>query len=286
MVFSVFLKQTAVFGVAPLLLFALRRQSVRKTAVDAAYAICFGFLLTAPFIAVGYSPSLLYGTIGIKMNDFTSTSKIVKFDNVASKGAFNIWPLITYLLGHRGYWDRFWLEDSIQLPLNGPTLLRWGLFIFGIYAVAFMFIILRSAKQSRSSEELFRISAAFTLGAMILLTRVATRYFLIPIAFLTLDLAWRKSKCSIGALLILTVTSFIGLYGDLTIQAMSIPGMNMDLSPSRNPVNAAFWTLYTQDPYITLLSALNVVAFLLVLLSLRANQVRKNDQTDSSVPLH
>lgn len=275
-------KQTVILAVLVIAVFYLLRYPWRRSLEGAATAVLLVSILSLPFVLNGYPPSVtldptlavlwIHGRTGAE-----TAFQVVSFD------AFNVWTLAT------GVWDGASGARRFQFPDNVPALgeltyqdlgsVLLALSVLG--AITWLLLHRRAARGSRPS--IFLLVGIVFLAEFVLPTRSVSRYFLFPLVFGVFGLTGRARWLSSSAIVILSVTTLVGIYGSMVTTLEDFPEHAPALAPENNLVSAAMLDLFRSDLFITVAATLNLLALPLMGGALWW-QTREEDAVRASVP--
>jgi hypothetical protein len=263
-------KSTAI----PMLFFisvlALKKFGFRRSILGISHAINISFLVTIPLLFAGYSPSIIYSVVVGKIFGFdTPWNTATGFS--ATLDAFNIWPLLTYLMGARGD-ARFTylLPSSMSLVGEIPYIL---------IAVIMLMTVLFDNGRSENMGSSFPILVIIALALPMLQMDKISRYFLLAFPFLILSFKNLSSRLYHYLIATFSVTTFISMYGLFVMHTIRWPWAlaPTNFIPSVNAANGFIAQIFTNDVFITICSVANLIGFVLLLRNtLRIRRTLKN----------
>jgi len=260
LIIAVLVKQTALFALPLLAIYSWKKYGLRRTFIDGCWGIITGFVVTAPLILVGYSPSTIYRSVAGQVLNFANPTA-----SYASSDTFSFWTLANGLRGLQGFW-RIWapfplMFNYVNLPFSAA-----GSALFIVLTIAVLVALIRGRTGKGLDESLFVSIAAVMCWYVAFSTLASARYLLLALPFLILALGISGVRARLLAIVALSTISFLSMYGVLMVIAVrgEWPVYFGLGNPSTNPLSDAVYQLYTSDWTITI----GALALLLVAVTL------------------
>jgi hypothetical protein len=243
--------------------FLLRSFSFKRSVHAISWTVIAVFLVLTPLLLTT-APSLPLDYITQSINAQNPVgSGAAKYIYVSYDG-YNLWPLLTYFVSGqvgkaRLYFpasEPLWSGLSYTFVSNAATLAFVATLLLGL---------LFKRRLATRGLILLPFLAAATLGLVVLRTGVSPHHFLLALGLLIVSIASFRSVGGYLAIVgLLTLTTFVSLYGSLGVALASAPEFGPPLDPRTNSVTRLFIALYQSDRFITLATLANVVSLLIL----------------------
>lgn len=241
----------------------LMRHPVRRNVYALSWATLLTFVILSPLL-VSIGPSLPQDYLLNTYTTQTVTDSAVDQYNYVSNDGYNIWPLVTAIAsGQSGHSRLYFPQDS--LVVSGFSYATLGNLIFGAIAVVLLVALLAVALRHPPGGFYLPFAAAALMALLVFKTGVSAHHFLIALPLLLVSRKFLPSTIYYLAAAVVTVTSFVGMYGSLGFSLLGVGNLVPALEPARNGVTRFFMALFLNDRFITFAAIGNAVVLLIAI---------------------
>ena len=217
-------KQSALFFVPLLVPVIFLKSGLTRGLAAGGRSLIATFFVLLPWFLVGLSPAyVLSVSLGdIAVNAISpSPTGIAPWQLSVSRGASNIWPLVTWLANNQHGLARFQFPDSLSNQAFGLPYVEFGLVLAGLGVSAALVELWRAHRAQRLDSEYLLLIVISFLWIFTVLTRMSARYLamVLPVSLLLLStsLTERTGKALFGTLTLVLAFSLAAEPG-LTVQ--------------------------------------------------------------------
>jgi hypothetical protein len=268
LILSLLTKQTAIPPVVLMLILMIKKYGFKKILTSITFPLTCIFLLLFPYLYSGYSLLFIINvSIGDKVFNKIAREQalgIPEWQKVVSGGAYNIWPIMTFVFNHQLGWSRFTYPDFSSNQIFRTTYNKFGLYLTSFFFILILLLSLISSKTRNDNEEakIAYMLYLIVFSSYLFLTRMHERYLFLTIPFLIIAFPWIKNK-KIFIMLYgsLTLTFFLSIYAILSLTATWVPQFLPNFIPNANPFNSLAFLFTSNDFLISTLSIVNILIF-------------------------
>jgi GT2 family glycosyltransferase len=259
-ILAVLSKQTALFLAMFVVPAIVAKSGIVPSIKAAGRSLIFTFLVLLPLFLAGLSPAHVVNvSLGDILVNTVSTAPvgIAPWQQVVSRGDFNIWPLITAFLNNQHGASRFQYPDYLGSQILGLPYVQFGLLLAGIGYILVLVELWRSRRSHRLDSEVLLLIVLGFLWLFEVMTRLSSRYLalVIPIVFLL----WAAPiSRRLGRIVVALLT------GILTVAVMVDLGITVAQVTGTAPALPSLSALQVYDGFITAVSLLQLGTFCLV----------------------
>lgn len=252
-------KQTMALPVFLTAVYYLRLFPFRQTLQGFSVATPLVLLVSMPYLAAGYPPSIALDPILGSIFIFGGSEMEEAFQTV-SFDSYNLWSLVTLWRDGAHGLSRLHFPDQTGLgPLSYHQV---GVLAFFAAIAGLTLWLLTSRRVSKEPQLIFLVLALGMLAELLLPTRSIARYLVFPLIFALVAAGGAQIKAAWFVVGALTLTSLVGMYGSVASGLESSAFLAPRLAPANNPLSALALHVFRSDPAITLGALLNLAALL------------------------
>jgi Gpi18-like mannosyltransferase len=256
--FAFLTKTTAVPLAFFMAIFAFKKFGLRGSITPLSRGIIAAFVASSPLLLAGYSPSILYSVV---LGKALGAEMYLKETGIVTLDTFNIWPLVTYFLGASG--------DQRFLYHSTPIMVRIGQMFYLLITINLMIRVVFDKDRTDHGWN-YLVLATVAVSMPLFVIAAISRYFLLALPFIILSSKVINRRIYYYLITVFSFTTFISLYGVMAMHTIRWPGAIApeNFIPSKHPLNQLIVLLFTNDMFITISSLLNIIGFILLLISL------------------
>jgi hypothetical protein len=253
----------------------LRKFSWRQNVESISWTVIGSYIIMAPFL-LHFAPSFPV--------DYVKRMFDVQLANGAevalvSKGAYNIWPLVTgFFEGQSGLGRLQFPEDSTLINGMGYGQVS-NLIFLALVAMIGEFFLFRP-KACKSARSYLPLIAVGMLGWSMFLTDMGARYFIYALGLIIASRPGIRTIPFFAIVGVLTVTITITTYGVLGGAIENVPQFAPALHSSNNILTRLVMDLYAADWFITLGVLANLAALILLAVEAALQALRARDSIE------
>lgn len=238
----------------------VRKFAWRRNVEAVSWTVVGSFIVMAPFLFY-FAPSFPIDYVK-RMSDVQLAGGAEMA--LVSKGAYNIWPLVTGLVeGQSGLGRLQFPEDATLVGGLGYGQISNIMMMALVAAIGAVFLL--RPKTSRAARNYLPLLALGMLGWSMFLTDMGARYLIYALG---LTIASRPALRTIPYFAVvgaLTATVTVTTYGVLALAIETVPHLAPALHSSNNPITSLVMDVYGADWFITFGVLVNTGALALLL---------------------
>lgn len=254
-------KQTVLLPVLAVAVFYMMRFGLRRSLEGFSAAMVAVLVVILPFTLNGYPPSIAIDPTlaGVWVHGGSGAERAFQ---LVSYDSFNVWTLVTFAADGASGLARFQTLDYTDFvgPLSYHEL---GLIALAASLAVVALVVFARWRSLRSAENGIFVAVAIVFALELFLpTQTLSRYYMFCVVFAALGLAGRSRWLSASALVMFTITAFVGQYGSMAQVLQEFPQHGEHLAPQNNALSQVMADCFTSNGFITIAALLNGSAVL------------------------
>ena len=239
----------------------LRKSAFKTNLIAFSWSIILNFLVIAPF-TLTISPSLPVDIM--KSSLFTQLGGGNEPSwTVVSAEAYNLWPIVTRVVGGSSGLDRFYYPSAEQLVF-GLTYQRVGELIAIVILIVTSALLLFKQKLSNNYKNYFPLLAVGTIGFLLFTTGLGPGHLVLAIPLLILCKKSLSNHVFYLVITIWTITTLVSMFAYLG-RSLTYTGYSASFfNPNNNSVAQFFVSLNAEDTFITLGCIANLLTWVIL----------------------
>jgi hypothetical protein len=252
--------QMLVFGFLLGLVY-LRKFSANRNLISISWTVVVCFIFILPF-ALTISPSVPIDYVARTFAYHIANGQADQSSLGLSPASFSVWTLPMLLVSGQHSWLRMWSPSTMSLV--GPlTYGQVGAALSAVLLIGLGVLLILRPAVSQDGRYIPLVTCGL-LGWLLVTPGVISRYFVYAIAMVILCRPALSRSAYVYLLSVLSVITFVSMYGHLASDFMGYSGNVSVLSPNNNPVSHLVYSLFLADFFISLASLSNIAVLISV----------------------